>query len=711
MSTARCRDALAVMAVVLATTSIVLAQDDAAQLLEEFVHYTNIAKPDLAAAYAERLLGSSITDAELAELVEEGSRTRERFDGALARAHRVAELETIAAELDRRVEDGRLDLARDGDRIDAAIAMLTGTQRQKLHARRLLDAAGEYAVPRLLRVITDERDERLRMAAGDSLVMIGRQSVIPLCEALPNLDARNQVYVSRLLGEIGLDVAAPYLMELALDDMAADDTRAAARSAFKAVEGRDASLSDLYYDLARDYFNENESLIAFPFEATNNVWSYDSFVGLEATPVPTEIYPEVMTLRAAGKALDLDPGSMDALVLWVAANLKRENELSPGNVDPIYGENPYSPDFYATVFGTGVCLEVLGIGIDRLDTPMIRDAIAALSETTGGANLFTASNGRQPLLEALQYPDRRVQYEAALTLGLALPTQRFTGDVTVVPLLASAVRTGDQSYAVVIASDDEDARVGARRLADLGFTIVASQRSLAEADNALAGAAGVDLVLVHMSSAEAAINAVQGLQLLAKTSAAPVIVVAAADEMPDLKQAFRENIRVKLSRARVTDDEFAEALDEVMLRAAGGRMTAAEAEAYAVDAIMTLRDIAISGNTAYAIGDAESALIQALASREGALRLMVADILALIDGDRAQQTLFDAALDATGDEQIDLLDRVAESVRHFGDRSQRRHVVALLDLIVNSSGVTAEAAARVHGALVLPPETAIDLIP
>jgi hypothetical protein len=89
----------------------------------------------------------------------------------------------------------------------------------------------------------------------------------------------------------------------------------------------------------------------------------------------------------------------------------------------------------------------------------------------------------------------------------------------------------------------------------------------------------------------------------------------------------------------------------------------------------------------------------------------VADIVTLIDSDRAQRTLFDAALAAAGDEQIDLLDRVAESVKRYGDRSESRHVTALLELITSSSGRTAEAAARVHGALDLPTGPAVQLIP
>ncbi|MHC4415814.1 MAG: hypothetical protein ACYS0G_11070 [Planctomycetota bacterium] len=685
--------------------------EDPAELLEDFVHYARIAKPDLAAAYANALLQSGITDAELAELLDEGKTTRERFDAALVKAHRVPELEDIAAELDRRVLHGRLDLARDPQRIEEAISMLTGTQRMKILGRRLLSEASEYAVPALLRVITDAGNGRLWEAAGRMLVEIGRHAVTPLCESLPHLDPDNQRYLCGLLGEIGHPHAAPYLMELAQDQSASATTRDAASRAFRRVGGVNGSLSTLFARLGQQYFNESESLVAYPYEATNNVWSFDPFGGLGATPVATEIFSEVMAMRTASKALEIDPGNATALSLFVAANLKRANELPPGVDDPIYGQNLYSPEFYATVFGTQVCLDVLGMGIDRLDTPLVRDAIAALAQTTGGANLFSGRDGRQPLLESLQYPDRRVQYEAALTLGRALPVQRFAGDVRVVPLLGSAVRTGDESFAVVIADDEEDRRVHATRLENVGFTIVAAGAGLRLVESEIAEAVGVDLVVVQVANAQDAELTVDELHVFPQTTAAPVLLVAASVDMAQLKRDYRDDIRVKVARARVDSEAYNAAVDEVMLRAAGGRMTEAEAEAYAIDAIMTLRDIAISGNTAYAIADAESTLVQALDVRTGGVRLMVADILALIDSERAQEVLFDAALAATGDEQIELLDRVAESVKRFGDRTDPRHVQGVLALVSSTSGRTAEAAARVHGALVLPAGTAIRLIP
>ena len=84
------RHALALGAALLIVSPVCgQVDEDPALLLEEFIHYTIIAKPDLAAAYAERLLRSPTTDADLALILDEGRVKSDRFEDALGKAHRV----------------------------------------------------------------------------------------------------------------------------------------------------------------------------------------------------------------------------------------------------------------------------------------------------------------------------------------------------------------------------------------------------------------------------------------------------------------------------------------------------------------------------------------------------------------------------------------------------------------------------------------------
>jgi len=708
----------AAILVLVATPAFAARQDDSSQnepadLLENFVHYVLTGQPDLAGGYGQALLDAGLTNAEMAMLVDEGGMQETRFEEAIGWGQRVEEIEPIVSEVAIRVERGRLDLARDRERIAEAIDMLGGTAREELLAMNRLAAAGEYAVPQLLAVITDGQDERVKPKAERALVQIGKQAVDPLCVALPNLDSTAQRRVSDVLGNIGWPHAAPSLAQLVRDEATPDSVSRVAERSFNMVNGDpDQSLPEMWVQLGRQYFDDPSSLTAYPVDDMNNVWSYDAFVGLVTTPVPTPIFGEVRAMQHAMTSLALEPSNQSALSLFVAANLNRENDLPAAEDDPVFGDMQYTPDFFATVFGTRVCQDVLGMAIDNLDTPLVRDAIRALTQTTGGSNLFDTASGRRPLLETLTYTDRRVQYEGALALGRALPNQRFVGDSTVVPILASAVRTAGVSYGMVIASDLEIRQTMAEFFNDMDFTMIGSEASYDALIPAIDESVGIDLIVVQVDSNEVVMETLEDLRSNPRTLATPVLIRITPGELTRMQNRFVDDARVMVVPTGGGLSAFEAGVEQLLDAAVGGRLGDADAEVYAIEALAALRDIAINRGPAFRITDAEPAMLEALSTRSGGMRLLVADILARMNTSAAQQALFDAALqEADAFEQVELLDRVSASVRRYGNMSERRHVEALVDLIANAEGDTAEAAARVHGALNVFDSEAILLVP
>ncbi len=114
------RTRLAIASAVLASAlpcATVLALDNA-QDLRDFVHYTMIAKPDLAKSHLERLLKSGITDAQLSDLVRE-TMSRDRLDAALMRGRGVSGLRDIVAELESRLDAGEKNPAGGGASAEA----------------------------------------------------------------------------------------------------------------------------------------------------------------------------------------------------------------------------------------------------------------------------------------------------------------------------------------------------------------------------------------------------------------------------------------------------------------------------------------------------------------------------------------------------------------------------------------------------------------
>ncbi|HMN97175.1 MAG TPA: HEAT repeat domain-containing protein [Phycisphaerales bacterium] len=684
------------------------------RLLEDFLHYVRIARPDLAAANATALFDRGISDAELADLVDENDLAA-RVESTIRLGRGMEGVGDLVAEFETRLENGRRDLGRDPRRIKEAVQMLTGTRRQQMLAQARLAQAGEYAVPELLRQVVESRDPALELAAAEMLVEIRRQAVSPLSEALRNLDPVNQRRVADILGRIAWPHSLPYLLALSADSAAPDDVREAAARAFAAAGGTSTDLGGQWTALAKRHFDEEQSLIAFPAEPTNNLWGWDDFVGLVATPVPTEIFSEIMAMRAAREALAVAPADEDALALFVASNLRRENNLPEGAVDPIFTESAVSPQFYATAAGISSASRVLELALAARDTQLVRDAIEALRETVGPGNLGGRSGSRAAgrvealLAECLRYPDRRVQYEAALALGRALPRQSFAGDFSVVPTLASAVRTGDANFAVVVAAENEDRQALSGRLQAMGFTIVAAADRFRNAQGDVAAAPGIDLVVIRgpRDFARGEANSVRTDQ---RTLAAPVLVISDALDKVALDRDFEQDRGVLISQAGLGDEPFGNAIEAVMRRTSGGRITESEAMIYALEALETLKGIGLSSSPVFRLEDAQAAFFDALGSRTGGVRLMIADVLAMMDTVEAQRMLFDTALAAEEAEQVELLDRVAASARRFGNRLEPRQIEALVRLVGSSSGPLADAAGRLHGALDLPAATAVRVI-
>ena len=147
--------------------------------------------------------------------------------------------------------------------------------------------------------------------ANDSLAevtkvieQIKRQAVIPLCVALPEVDAGTQRKICDMLGQIGWPTAAPFLLELAQNSETPENVKLAAMRAYRRVGGQSDNVASQFAALARRYFNQQQSLIPYPGDADNNFWRYDHFAGLQGTPVPTNIFCQVMAMTMASRITD-----------------------------------------------------------------------------------------------------------------------------------------------------------------------------------------------------------------------------------------------------------------------------------------------------------------------------------------------------------------------------------------------------------------------
>lgn len=682
--------------------------DSPREILRDLQHYVLINQREAAEAKAQQLLDLGLSPRQLLDLVK-SSRDVDRFISVLDRMQTTPQLEDVGAQLRQAYRRGERELVRDPDEIARNIRLLTGQAKARLLAQNALVAAGEYAVPQLLDALLGQ-DERLASEAGRVLVQMERQAIIPLCTALLDVTPVNQEKIINVVSRIAYRTSLPFLKELEENS----DVAMVRREASAAVERIGGSgvpfASDLYEELADGYYGQRTDLTSFEGEDVQLLWNYDERRGLWAQAIRTGLFHEAMAMSMAERAMSLNPRSRQALSMWVLANLRRDIETPDGYVNPAYSEDMRDAQYYAVAAGAEICQPVLARALSDRNTRLVRSAIAALDLTAGGQSLWSYGGGPAPLLGALRYQNRRVQYESALALGKANPDSTFQGAERVVPILASTIRGAAEKYAVLI--ERGVGTEGQRRgiLSSMGYTVLPSGDTLQEIASAIAEAPGIDLIIVDLASVEAAREVIEQARGNALLAATPVLVLTSSQGSIDLQAEFRRDETVSVRSRGIPEDMFRAAADQLVERASGGPISEGEARDYQARALGVLRDIAIARGPVFKAEDAVAPLIRGLQDEASPFKLLIAEVLAHIGEDRAQIALMDATMAASGGERVAMLQKVADSAKRFGNRLEPRHLTSLSSMATSGEASEATAAAAVMGSLNLSNEGLVPLI-
>ncbi len=694
-------------------SSVAMAQHDAEEkteleLLRDFAHFVRLGAYDVAEGIAGELLDRGLTDIEFVDLVED-SRERDRFDEAVASAMRAPQLEELAAEMDRKYRGGKLARARMPDEVTRNINFLAeGGLRARTIAKDRLLSAGEYAMPQLLEAYLAQGNPRLKAEVQKVIVEMGRQAIMPMTAALPGLDPARQEAVAELLGLVDYRTSLPALTRL-YQESDVEAVREACEWSIGRLEGApNMDTANLYYSLGEAYYDERSELTSFPREKFQLLWDFDPTIGLIPTAIVTEAYHEAMAMRMAEQSLRLDPRQTEAVALWIAANYSREIDSPDGYANPAYPPERRDAEYFAVAAGTDISQRVLARAIDDGDTPLSRRAIAAIEMTAGGPSLWGPSQ-RRPLLEALAYPNRRVQYEAALALGAAQPVSGFEGSERVVPLLASAVRDAAARYAIVMTGSDREEYDRHRQVLEgEGYIVLPpAERGLEDLRAAIAEAPGVDLIITSLG-ADPTRGVIEEIRSDSKLAVTPVLAMTPADEMEYLSRLYRRDQSVMVRRTGIDGTMFVQASSDLIEAASGGVISESEAAAYADRAISTLRDLAVSQNRVLDVSDAAAPLIAVMGDQSGRVMLDIGEVLAHVDQVRAQSALINRALEISGEEQRAMLGLVADSGKRYGNSLDDRQIRRLIELARSTDYELATSAAAVMGAMQLPNE---DLLP
>lgn len=679
-----------------------IADKTLSELWGDFLHYIEVARPDVAESYGQAILARNPKPEDLYRLSLRAANTAD----ILTRGAAQERLKPIIEKIRQKIEASVKENPADADQIAASIEALGGGLKAYENATQRLITNGEYAVPQLVAKLGDPKtSQTMKSRIVALLPKLGKNAVNALSACLESESQVVVEFVANALREIPYGQSAPMLKAALQRNDLLEPTRQALEKALAAVAKDDAkkSLAELSYKWAENFYTQVESLKPDLRYPTANVWYWQKGLGLIFKPVPREIFCDVYAMRLSRMALDADAKFYPAMSLWLTAYLKREAEMPAGAKDPTLPPGMPSANFFAQASAPEILQDVLALGMKNDQPAVALGAMEALVRTQGAKSLVQAvSGGAQPLVDALGYPDRRIRFLAAISLANALPEKRFNGSDNVIFVLNEALRLGGRKTAVLAIPDEQQRNTMKDAIRAAGYDVVEAADA-AKALETLKGSSAIDALIAAPAQANEMLPAMRKDPMLVYM---PVIV---AGEDPNLRNMVKSDPRIVMLESK----SIAEALARAGKISAGEPMTPQQMNIWAVRAADAIALLALTNNPTFELARLRPALIEALNSASVEVQLASAKALSVMLGGEAQQAIAEYATRANLDERvrIEALGILTNSVRKFGNQLVDAQVNSLYDLVAgNGSPALREAAAQAWGSLNLPSEKGRALI-
>jgi hypothetical protein len=402
----------------------------------DFLHYTMIGRLELAESYANQIIESEPDPTQLLALSEEN---QEGYRLLLKMNADSDELREVSGKVLDLIEQGRYIRRTDPKIISQEIQRLSTTIKGRIAAEERLRNAGEYAIPQMLAAMGDPDRANELAYITEALPKIGRPAIRPLVAALQIRNVAVKAEIIRALGKIGYYEPLPYLKH-EVETTDSDIIKTQAMTAIEQIDNAALTIpaAQLFFRLAENYYNQDDSLAAAAEYKFANVWFWDAGnQALTRQEVNHEYFDELMAMRACEWTLKADSAVGKAIGLWIAAFFRAESAGEP--MPAYFGEGHADAMTYATTAGPEYLHQALERALGDQDAFVALGAVEALAVNAGEKSLLVRLGTEQPLAKALSFADRKVRYSAAIAFAEANPVNDFVGSDLIVENLAEAV--------------------------------------------------------------------------------------------------------------------------------------------------------------------------------------------------------------------------------------------------------------------------------
>ncbi len=488
----------------------------------------DLARLDLAAKYLQQFESSSPDDAMLMKLRDVHG-TAEFLKMA-----RIKDLQPLSAQIMERLNLASRKQSEDPTFVDALIARLGQDPTQRELAISELRNAGPRAVPQIIRQMSRQemagRQDELVLA----LIRMGRQVVPPLLGALNSPQERIRAAVINILATLEAREAIPYLWFPAFSEEQPLGVRVAANQALaKLITGSaervdrlsSVAASNELRRLSRMLF-ENPELLPQEENGEVTIWGWDE---TEQTIAARNYTPPIAAMllssRFASQSLALSPEQAEPQRQYLASLLALE--ILQNGWDKPREALPGTAMYLAVTAGEETVASVLS---DALAMDQPASAVAALEVLgqIGTREQLLGQKGlKSPVIAALNSPDPRVQFAAAVAILRMEPRTGFPGASRVVSVLSRALTDPGKPRAVVIDADSTRGSQAAGYLGGLGYEPIVATTGRDGFERA-ATSAGVEVILVHANCIRWDLTqTLANFRADSRTAALPIVVYGA----------------------------------------------------------------------------------------------------------------------------------------------------------------------------------------
>jgi hypothetical protein len=191
------------------------------------------------------------------------------------------------------------------------------------------------------------------------------------------------------------------------------------------------------------------------------------------------------------------------------------------------------------------------------DQPAASVAALEVLGQIGTREQILAQKGlKSPVLAALNSPDQRVQFAAAVTILRIEPRQGFAGSSRVVSILSRALTDHGKATAIIIDADTNRGSQAAGYLHDLGYEPLTATTGREGFEKA-ATTAGTHVVMVHANCIRWDLTqTLTNLRADSRTAALPIVVYGSENLRANLARLVSRNMPAMFISEATTSSDF-----------------------------------------------------------------------------------------------------------------------------------------------------------